>query len=114
MRIAIQLLVFLVFITLMTGWFIRPDVEPPSNAIIFLDPGSDDYYSPVCLTAEQREEYERARIRQMTFPKRRNKECRDQGGFVQEGKSLTELFFLELGYGEPLESRWNEHGEWKW
>lgn len=39
---------------------------------------------------------------------------RDNGDFVQEGRSLTGILFEKIGILSPLKSRWNKDGSWNW
>lgn len=54
----------------------------------------------------------KAEIRRM--PYKPDTECRDAGGFMQDGRSLSGLLLEYVGLLPPLPSRWNPDGTWNW
>lgn len=40
--------------------------------------------------------------------------CRDQNGFMQDGRSASGMFLERIGILGPIKSRWNQDGTWNW
>jgi hypothetical protein len=43
-----------------------------------------------------------------------DRECRDEGAFIQDGRSLTGMLLQKIGMLKPIPSRWNEDGSWNY
>jgi hypothetical protein len=43
-----------------------------------------------------------------------DEDCRNSGGFVSDGRSLTGLLLQKIGLLRPLPKRWNDDGTWNW
>ena len=103
--------VLLVFV----GFGIGSSKVAPEYALVFVDASQNTYITPPCLARDKwmlspRFTIEQAHKLKLTpEPK-----CRDEGGFVQEGRSLTGVMFEKLGLLDPVQSRWNPDGTWNW
>jgi hypothetical protein len=41
-------------------------------------------------------------------------DCRDQGGFLQDDRSMSGMFLEWIGLLSSIKSRWNPDGTWNW
>lgn len=39
---------------------------------------------------------------------------RDNGDFIQEGRSMSGILLEKVGLLPPLKNRWNKYGTWNW
>lgn len=103
--------VFLIVI----GFGIGSSKVAPDNAVVFINASQNTYIAPPCIARERWALYPRITIEQ-AYRLKLNPEpkCRDDGGFVQEGRSLTGSMFEKVGLLSPLKSRWNLDGTWNW
>lgn len=85
----------------------------PDNAIVFLNDQARTYIAPPCVT-----EHENLRVATAAEAHKLkynpDRECRDEGGFIQEGRTGVFLLLEAIGLLEPLPSRWNADGTWNW
>ncbi len=98
----------------------------PDNAILVLDAQARTYIAPPCLTKEHYNQLiedvvqERDDLRLSTAGEayrlgyKPDPDCRDEDGFIQQGRSLTGLLFEALGLLRHLPGRWNPDGTWNW
>ncbi len=110
----IRFFVIMLIFTLMAGFFIVPSRTMPDHAIVLLDDQNHTYLSPVCANKEKKDYRvsNAAEARKLKYEP--DKKCQDEGGFSQDGRSLTGNFCERLGMLPPLPSRWNKDGTWNW
>jgi len=112
LSINLTLVIVIIFI-FFGGLGIKSSKTVPSNALILLDDENRTYISPPCTT-----QYFKYRLSILSEARsleyRPDPQCRDAGGFVQEGRSLSGMFLEKFGILKPLPSRWNENGNWNW
>jgi len=104
----------LLIFTLLAGFFIVPTRTMPDHAIVLLDDQNHTYLSPACA-AKEKKEYrvsKAAAARKLKYEPDKN--CRDQGGFTQDGRSVSGNFCEKMGLLPPWPSRWNPDGTWNW
>lgn len=99
---------------LLIGLGIGGEIYPvPDNAIIFIDNQKHTYIAPPCVgDVESFETVTAKRAHELVYQP--DEECRDQGVFIQEGRSFTGMFLEWVGILNPLSSRWNPDGTWNW
>ncbi|MGO8762972.1 MAG: hypothetical protein ACLP2P_11955 [Desulfobaccales bacterium] len=110
----IRFFVIILIFTLLAGFFIVPTRTMPDNAVVLLDDQDHTYTSPGCAKPEK-QKYRlatAAEARKLNYEPDKN--CRAQGGFNQDGRSVTGNFLARLGLLPPLPSRWNPDGTWNW
>ena len=138
-RVLGTVLVVVVFLA-MIGLGIGTMQPMPDNAVVLLDPLEETYIAPPCLefSAEQEAEFSRltrdvftfedsidvfeditelryadaARARHLKF--RPDPDCRDQGAFTSDGRSVTGLVLQNLGVLPEKPRRWTDDGDWNW
>ena len=85
----------------------------PDYAIVFVDDQDSTYTTPICVG-------ESHSLRSLTAEQARNlgyrsdRQCRNEGGFMQVGRTLPGALLEKLGILKPLPSRWNTDGSWNW
>ena len=110
----IRFFLLMLFFTILAGFFIVPSRPLPDYAIVYLDDQHHTYLSPACAGREQ-EKYRRstaAEARKLKYEP--EKKCQDQGGFTQEGRSITGNALVRMGLLPQLPNRWNPDGTWNW
>ncbi len=110
----IRFFVIMLIFTLLAGFFIVPTRTMPDHAMVMLDDQNHTYLSPLCAKGE-RKEYRVSRAgeaRKLNYEP--DKQCQSEGGFSQDGRSLTGNLCQRLGMLPPLPSRWNPDGTWNW
>jgi hypothetical protein len=100
--------IFLLFL----GFGIGSSVGAPEYALVAVDPDQKLYFAPSCLPLHTLSQITLGAARKLGFEP--DAECRDEGGFVQEVRSLSGQFLEKLGILHPLNSRWNSDGSWNW
>jgi hypothetical protein len=110
----IRFFVIILTFTLLAGFFIVPTRELPDHALVLLDEENHTYLSPACAAREKKEyrTVKAAEARRLQY--KPDKKCRDQGGFTQDGRSVSGNLLEKLGMMSPLPSRWNPDGTWNW
>ena len=113
---AIKVALILLGLGLFLGLGIGSDRSMPRNAVVYLDHNSRQYIAPPCAEAR---EYARLLatsnaseaylLRYAPEP-----ECRDDGSFIQDDRSLTGSLLQKVGVLGPIRSRWNPDGAWNW
>jgi hypothetical protein len=102
---------FLVFF----GFGIGSSKTTPEYALVFIDSSQSTYTSPACLTQERQKLYPLFTIGQARKLKLNpDPQCVEQGGFVQEDRSLSGAVLERLGILKPKQTRWNLDGTWNW
>lgn len=87
----------------------------PQNAELYLDHSMRLYISPPCVAYKDRAQLSLATVaeaRKLAYQP--EPKCRDEGGFTQDGRSLSGRLFEWLGVIGPLPARWNLDGSWNW
>lgn len=100
---------------LFAGFGIGGSLVAPNHAIVFVDANQNVYIAPSCVPKEKWPLYPHLTIEQADKLKLSPEAaCRDAGGFIQEGRSLTGHLFQKIGLLDPPDSRWNADGTWNW
>lgn len=87
----------------------------PKHSLVFVDTANAIYIAPPCVSPEKAGSYEQVTIQVARERKLEpDDNCRNAGGFVQEGRSVSGRLIERLGLIKPLKSRWNEDGSWNW
>ena len=105
--------IMLIF-TLLAGFFFVPTRTMPDHALVLLDDQNHTYLSPVCAHQEKKE-YRLSRAaeaRQLKYEP--EQKCGGEGGFTQDGRSVTGNLCERMGLLPPWPSRWNTDGTWNW
>ena len=87
----------------------------PGHALVIVDAVSKTYYAPICLESIDRRSQSVVsceKAKDLGFSP--DPECREIGAFVQEGRSLSGSLLEKLGLLDPIESRWNDDGTWRY
>jgi hypothetical protein len=105
------IVVFLVYL----GFGIGSSKTAPEYALVFIDSSQSTYIAPACLAQEKWKLYPHLTIEQAHKLKLNpDPQCVEQGGFVQEDRSLTGVMLEKLGILKPKRTRWNLDGTWNW
>lgn len=98
---------------LLLGFGIGSTIVMPKNAIVYLDMTESTYLSPPCVADSRRYEISTA-AEAYSLSFRPDAKCRNAGGFVQDGRSLSGEALERIGLLPPLKRRWNADGTWNW
>lgn len=102
-------------VLLYLGFGIGSTIVSPDNAIVFAPSSEQVYIAPPCLSQEERSVIPQLTIGQARILKLNpDPKCRDEGGFTQEGRSLSGKVLEQLGLLGRMPSRWNSDGTWNW
>ena len=107
--IAIFLLVFV------GGFFIGTVGSVPSNAIVYVNEKTNEFYSPLSLSQSKVTELN---LKHSTFANAKtygykmNEDDKQNGYFQQEGRSLTGTFLEKVGLLPKLQDRVDSQGNW--
>ena len=97
------------------GFGIKSGKVAPGHAYVFVDIKNGTYIAPPCVKETMFASYQRTTIKAAREKKlRADNDCKNAGGFVQEGRSLSAKLIERLGFIEPIKSRWNADGSWNW
>lgn len=123
---AITLIIGIPFILLIIGFGIETTNTCPDHALVLVDEKSKEYYAPPCLiesgydSVDEIEEF--AQIVDMVVMTKgeakknkysSNRDCADENGFIEEGRSLSGSLLEKIGILPKQNSRWNDDGTWK-
>jgi hypothetical protein len=112
-RNSLQLAGAIAAVVFVAGLSIGSTRSMPPNAVVFIDPTSKKYFAPTCIS-------DASRLRAATADDAHqlgyqpDPECRDNGSFVQEDRSLSGFALQRLGVLRPIANRWNDDGSWNW
>lgn len=87
----------------------------PQNAELYLNHSLRQYIPPPCVALK-----DRAHLSLTTVAEARSlgyqpePKCRDEGGFTQDGRSLSGRLLEWLGVFGARPARWNSDGSWNW
>lgn len=97
----------------------------PDNALLLIDEGRGEYFAPPCLmhTEYNKSEkiFEFAQKNNLKVLQRKeilrknlnpNVECREENGFIEDGRSISGRLLEKIGILPKFESRWNSDGTW--
>ena len=110
----VRLLTMFVGFTLLAGLGCPSTNTMPSNAEVFVEDDAKTYFAPPCLEQDRPSLRATTADRVHSLKYRPDPKCRDEGGFTQDGRSVTGILFEALGVLPPLPSRWNSDGTWNW
>jgi hypothetical protein len=97
------------------GFGIGSTIVTPDHALAFVPSTRNVYIAPPCLSQEKQKLIPQLTIRQARILKLNPEpNCRDEGGFIQEGRSLSGTLLEQLGLLGQMQSRWNPDGTWNW
>jgi len=117
---AVAVPAFLFFI----GFGIRTTSTSPNHALLLVNEETKEYFAPPCLMHQGYDNveaiYEFGRVnnlrvalnKEVAEPYQPNSECRDNSGFVQDGRSLSGMLLESIGLLPEKKSRWNPDGSW--
>jgi len=98
---------------LMIGLGIGSLKAMPDNAQVYVDDSTKIYIAPTCIkTATGFRRITAGEARALGY--KSDSRCRNEGAFIQDGRSLTGMFLQKIGVLKPLPSRWNEDGSWNY
>jgi hypothetical protein len=110
----LKLVLGLAAFLLLLGLSIGSTVTMPDYAIVFLDDENKTYVALPCVDEwRNRPSTTFAVVRRATAGEARrlnyqpDGNCRDEGGFVGEGRSLAGMVFVRLGLLPPLPQWWD-------
>lgn len=96
------------------GFGLRTIRTIPKNAIVYVDDSKKVYYGLPSLPQDK------ASLRRTTIGEAYNRKykpdeiSRNNGDFMQEGRSVSGSLLEKVGIFPKLESRWNTDGSWKY
>jgi hypothetical protein len=105
--LALGIVAFIIGLSVQTGFGM------PRHAIVFVDERARTYLAPQCAGTDNR-------LRATTAGEARDAgfspddDCRNDGGFTGDGRSLSGLALVRLGLLKPLQPRWNADGSWNY
>lgn len=111
--LAVRFAVVLLGVLLLIGLGIQSSKTTPDHAIVHVNDASKTYSAPLCTQTKGKLRIATAaQARKMGYSP--DPECRDQGWFVQDDRSLTGMLLQKIGFLKPLPSRWNKDGSWNY
>lgn len=85
----------------------------PDYAYVYVDVDTMHYFAPFCVPPEADWDYMTAReARMLKFTP--DPDCRDQGFFVQDGRTIIGSYLERWGMLPETKLRWDEDGSWHW
>lgn len=96
----------------------------PKHALLFVNEETKEYFAPPCLMQQgydnveaiyefgRRNNLRVATIKEIGRQFEPNSECRDNDGFVQDGRSVSGMLLENIGLLPMKKSRWNPDGTW--
>lgn len=113
MFLAIKFAAALVGVLLMIGSSIGSSKGMPDYAKVYVDDATKTYLAPpsIIIAADFRI-ITAGEARKLGY--RPDGKSRDEGAFIQEGHSLTEMFLETSDILKPIPPRWNEDGSWNY
>ena len=103
----------LIGVLLLIGLGVRPSKGMPDNVRVYVNDATKTYMAPSCvrpLSGCRRITAGEAR----TLGYKPDLKCRDDGAFIQEGRSLTGSLLQRIGILKPIPPKWNEDGSWNY
>jgi hypothetical protein len=103
----------LVFFLAVIGFGISSTRSMPEYAYVLVDDAKRVYIAPPCVS-------DHAGLRPLTAREAYDlkytpeDQCRNDGGFVADGRSVTGMCLQKIGLLRPLPERWNRDGTWNW
>jgi hypothetical protein len=107
---------------LLLGFGCSTSYVAPPNAFVLVDLSRNAYLAPSCVSEAERAKAGRPGsplkwgtvevARSLKFEP--DDRCRNAGGFVQEGRSLSGRLLERVGILGPRRPRWNPKGTWNW
>ena len=95
------------------GFFIGSSRGMPEYAHVFVDDKARTYFAPACVERRPGLRFTTAReARNLKY--RPDRKCKNEGGFIQDDRSLTGHLLQKIGILKPIPSRWNPDGTWNW
>jgi hypothetical protein len=95
------------------GYYIEIIPNMPHYALLYVDDNNRTYFALPCVkNLENLRLCTAADAYKLKY--KPDPQCRDQGGFTQEGRSLIGYLLERIGLIDPLPSRWNSDGTWNW
>lgn len=85
----------------------------PPNAMLYLDEASRLYFAPPCISDPSRFKISMA-SEAYSLNYSPDPQCRDQGAFQSEDRSLLGQVLVKIGVLGELPRRWNADGSWNW
>lgn len=96
------------------GFGIGSSLVAPGHAIVLVDVDRKVYVAPPCVPIQMKNQSTLTIAQARKGRLQPDPNCRDAGGFVQEGRSLSGNLLQKFGLLPPLRSRWNPDGSWNW
>jgi len=98
---------------LLIGLSIGSSRTMPEHAIVLADDRARTYIAPPCVGEQGELRVATAsEVRGLAYSP--DRDCANEGGFVQDDRSLTGGLLEAMGLLKPLPSRWNRDGTWNW
>ena len=109
----IKMVVIVIAFLFFAGFGIGSSIQMPDNAFIYVDDSTKTYISPPFVTSKDK--LRLVRYREIRGEKYNpDPSCREENGFMQEGRSLSGNLLESIGVLSSLISRWNVDGTWNW
>jgi hypothetical protein len=121
----LSLLLMLMVIIFCIGLGIGTVKTIPDNALVFVNETTKEYIAPPCVMKQGCDKIDEInsfaykhsiRVVQYKYITGKkitpNEECKEQSGFMEEGRSLTGIFLENIGVLAKKETRWKEDGSW--
>lgn len=112
-------------ILLFIGFGIGTTSGCPDHTLLLVNRDTKEYYAPPCIMTEGYDNVDKIRMFAMLTNLtvltdkelkgkglKLNADCRDEGGFVEEGRSLSGGLLEKIGLLPKFKSRWNDDGTW--
>lgn len=100
-------------VILLVGLSIGSSRTMPENAIVLVDDEARTYFAPPCVAKQGNlRVVTAAEVHDLGYSP--DRDCVNEGGFMQDGRSLTGKLLEAIGLFKPLPSRWNADGTWNW
>ncbi|MDQ1353746.1 MAG: hypothetical protein QG657_4053 [Acidobacteriota bacterium] len=96
----------------------------PEYALLLVCDETKEYFAPPCLMEYGYDDIKAiyqfgrqknlrvASKKEVRIPYRPNSECRENSGYIQDGRSLSGMLLEKIGLLPKENSRWNPDGSW--
>ena len=106
---------YITFVLLFLGAGVGTSHAMPDNAIVYVNDANKTYYSVPEVKQRHIKHLRKSTAKEAhSLSYNPDEESRENGDFVEEGRSLTGNLLQYIGLFKPLKSRWNPDGTWNY
>ena len=111
----LKIVTVIIMFVLLLGAGIGSSTSIPSNAKVYANDSKKIYIGIPSVSKAESLHLRLTTISDVYNHKYQpDEKSRDNGDFIQEGRSLSGGLLEKVGILSPLKSRWNKDGSWNW